>query len=270
VAGLVGLATGIKTLISEKRTMAYLVELDPDTDVPVAVQAFQYFPETLSDNKAVNWQSKEIPGGSLPLYQWTASGERTISFTAQFSTDVDLLQTNDALASVLGGADLGLRAGVASAKERLKNTGQAERNVDVRSAIAWLRQYMLPTYQDQRTIPPPKLQLNLPQSGIGLAGGMSNMTVMDADSIVCVMTSCDVTWEKFFPSGNARLASVSLAFAQVPQYKGVVSFPNRNAAMAAATTDGTVIGGTPFFGYQSFYRVDLKTAGKVAKNQGFL
>jgi hypothetical protein len=227
--------------------MASIVELGPDDDVPVSAQAFQYFPESISDNKAVNWQTKEIPGGSLPIYQWVASGERTVSFTAQFSSDIDL-----ALLSQAAFGDFQVQV----AKTRLKSTGTEERNVDVRSAIAWLRQYMLPSYDSvgQRTIPPPKLKLRLPQSGIGLAGGDSLATSQDADVILCVMTSCDVTWEKFFATGNPRLASVSLAFAQIPQYQGVVSFPHRSKAMAAATIDGTRIGDTAFFGYKSFFR----------------
>ena len=246
MAGLVGLATALGPgLLSEKRSMATLISLLPDSDKPDTAQAFQYFPETISDNKAVNWQTKEIPGGSLPIYQWVASGERTVSFTAQFSSDIDIV-----LLGETGAINIQL------AKTRLKNTGTEERNVDVRSAVAWLRQYMLPSYDSvgQRTIPPPKLKLRLPQSGIGLAGGDSLATSQDADVILCVMTSCDVTWEKFFATGNPRLASVSLAFAQIPQYQGVVSFPHRSKAMTAATNDGTRIGDTAFFGYKSFFR----------------
>jgi len=247
VAGLVGLATALGPgLLSEKRSMATLISLMPDTDQPDTAQAFQYFPESISDNKAVNWQTKEIPGGSLPVYQWVASGERTISFTAQFSSDIDL---------ALLVTDVGAFA-ANDAKERLKSSGQGERNVDVRSAAVWLRQYMLPTYDSvkQRTIPPAKLKLNLPQSGIGLAGGENNFTSQDADSILCVMTSCDITWEKFFPSGNPRLASVSLAFAQIPQFNQVVSFPGRTKAMREVAENGKVVAGTSFFGYSSFFR----------------
>jgi hypothetical protein len=226
--------------------MATLISLKPDTDEPDTAQAFQYFPESISDNKAVNWQSKEIPGGSLPIYQWVASGERTISFTAQFSSDIDL---------ALLVTDVGAFAANA-AKERLKRSGQGERNIDVRSAAVWLRQYMLPTYDSvkQRTIPPAKLKLNLPQSGIGLAGGENNFTSQDADSVLCVMTSCDITWEKFFPSGNPRLASVSLAFSQIPQFNQVVSFPGRTKAMREVAENGKVVAGTSFFGYNSFFR----------------
>ena len=244
MAGLVGLATGVGSTLSEARSAASIMELD-SRDVTILAQSFQYFPESISDNKAVNWQAKEIPGGSLPVYQWVASGERTVSFTAQFSADVDL--------AVLQNSSL---TDAESAKTRLRNSGQGERNVDIRSAIAWLRRFMLPKYDSssQKTLPPPKLKLFLPQSGIGLAGGDCLPNTQDADSILCVMTSCDVTWEKFFPSGNPRLASVSLAFAQIPQFNGVVSFPSRTTAMDEAASVGKRFGTTTFFGYSSFFR----------------
>lgn len=253
MAGLRSLAAGIGTLISEKRSKAFLIELAPDTDLPVSAQAFQYFPESISDTKGVNWQTKEIPGGSLPVYQWTSSGERTISFTAQFSSDIDPFTGTEG--QIVGDINRSVAASatVTGIKERLRNTGQAERNVDVRSAVIWLRQYMLPRYAKGRTLPPPKLILYLPQSGIGLAGGMSNVTSQNADQIVCVMTSCEVTWEKFFASGYARLASVSLSFAQIPQYQGIVSFPSVTAAMTSVTGEGGTAGGTNFLGYQSFF-----------------
>jgi hypothetical protein len=40
------------------------------------------------------------------------------------------------------------------------------------------------------------------------------------------MTQCDITMEALFPSGNIRIASVSLNFAEVPQRGGYVTFPD--------------------------------------------
>lgn len=249
MAGLASLASAVGTLISERRSYAYLIELEPGSDKPVSSQAFQYFPETLSDTKAVNWQPKEIPGGSLPLYQWASSGERTLSFTAYFSTDVD--QNPDGVVSQ--------STDPAYTRQRLQSTGQAERNIDVRSAVIWLRQYMLPRYDKHHTVPPPKLNLYLPKSGIGLAGGETQLTGTDADTVTCVMTSCEVNWEKFFPSGNARIASVELSFAQVPQYQGVVTFPQRGDNMSRAATTGLQVGNTGFTGYKQYFGNALNT-----------
>jgi hypothetical protein len=100
MAGLGTLAAGIRPILSTRREYLYLTELD-ENDAPSAQSVegdggagdprrrLQYFPETLTDSKAVNYQVKDIPGGSLPLYQWVSSGAREISFTAVWTTDVD-------------------------------------------------------------------------------------------------------------------------------------------------------------------------------------
>jgi hypothetical protein len=183
--------------------------------------AFQYWPESVSDTKAINYQQKDIPGGSLPLYQWVSGGERLITFTAIFTTDVDLT----------AGEDDSPLIGTTENKivDRLESAGVRSRNADIRSAVAWLRQYMLPTYAKSSntetrplTKPPTKLKLVLPNSGIGLAGG----NVTDVDKVLVVMTQCDVTYEAFFPSGLPRIATVALAFAEVPQEGGFIKFPS--------------------------------------------
>src|SRR5690606_21461705 len=113
--------------------------------------------ETITDTKSINYQAKEIPGGSLPLYQWVSSGERAISFEAVFTADVDLASDKDAFT-------------------KLVSKGQSHRNVDVRSALVWLRRFMLPRYVEEKqgvplTQSPRKCVLYIPNSGIGLNGG---------------------------------------------------------------------------------------------------
>lgn len=236
MAGLTSLASKAASFVSEKKSQAFLIALN-DKGEPWSASTFQYFPETFSDTKAVSWQAKEVPGASLPLYQWTGSGERTVSFTAQFSTDVDPLANNQ--------AGVTTAATITTFKERLKYNGVERRNVDVRSAVMWLRQYMLPRYTESQTLPPRKLILYLPFSGIGLAGGQVSNIGSD-DKMLCVMTQCEVTWEKFFKTGNAKLASVSLAFAQVPQDGSSVSLPQAGPKMLSA-----VNGDASYLGYSS-------------------
>lgn len=252
MAGLASLASKISQNTERtKQSAVYLITLDPQTDSPTFAATLQYFPESLSDSKTVSWQSKEVPGGSLPLYQWTGSGERTLSFTAQFSSDIDYLapRSPDAL-------DL---------RTRLRNAGQNNYNVDIRSAVVWLRSHMLPTYDKSgRSVAPPKLMLYIPRSGIGLAGGSTSISQQNVDAVVCVMTQCEISWEKFFASGAPRLASVSLAFAQVPQYQGKVQFPTADAAMLQGR-DGAGFGNigatNSFLGYQPEYRTSTPIVG---------
>lgn len=243
------LTSALGSYTSERKSDVYLVELGADdrpaieAGKPVSL-AFQYFPDTISDTKAVNYQQKEIPGGSLPLYQWINGGERLISFTAYFTSDVDLVSASSPsglVAKAIGGNS--------NIRDRLRSAGEERSNVDIRSAVTWLRRYMFPSYRADETggaaigVPltfaPRKLMLKMPNSGIGTAGGCTA-----PDSVTCVMTQCDVTYEKFFPSGLPRIASVSLAFAQVAQEGGNIWFPRRDV-----TIDDAVAGRQFYLGY---------------------
>lgn len=219
------LASGITRSIlsgNRRRSSAAIEELDEtDQPAPGGFLRLQYFPETLSDSKQVNWSPKEIPGGSLPLYQWIASGERVISFQAVFTTDIDISQRSITL-------------------EGLKVRGRDDRNVDIRTAVLWLRRFMMPSYLDGTastggalTRAPRKLKLYLPNSGIGAAGGAWT-THSGLDFITAIMTACEVEWVQFFPSGMPRIATVQLSFAQIAQYQGTVVFPGVRAEVENA------------------------------------
>lgn len=223
------LSQSLLARVNQKKASAWLIELEQSKLAFNGIvpddgrMAFQYWPETIADTKAVNYQQKEIPGGSLPLYQWVNGGERLLSFTAIFTTDVDLLANQPAdPESFLSGDDNKM-------VDRLSASGVGSRNTDIRAAVAWLRQYMLPSYDDGNTFlgrpltkSPKRLILLLPNSGIGLAGGDS----VNVDSVKCVMTQCDVNHEQFFPNGLPRITTVSLAFAQIAQEGGQIVFPS--------------------------------------------
>lgn len=217
------LAKSLSAQLDQRTSDCALIELGDD-DSPVAEggsQVFQYYPETVSDTKAVNYQQKEIFGASLPLYQWVAGGERLISFSVIFTCDVDLL-------------DFTNQENRTNLYQRLKNAGQERRNVDIRAAVVWLRQYMLPTYQEGAadssaalTFAPRKLLLSMPGTGIGLAGGDDGLSGLD--TVPVLMTQCDVSHEALFPSGLPRITTVQLSFAQTGQIRGAVTFPSRTA-----------------------------------------
>lgn len=229
---LTDLASTLAPNLTQRNGSVIVFELDKN-DVPTgAGRNFQYFPDSIRDNKAVNYITKDIPGGSLPIYQWVSSGARIISFTAIFTTDVDL--------SIIPGL-----------VNRVAGVGQANRNVDIKAAVTWLRRFVLPLYSSQSsqvstplTFAPNKLWINIPGSGIGLAGGYSG--TLDDDSFIAIMTQCDVTWDSYFPSGWPRQATVQLSFAQVPQYQGVVTFPQANTIMENAVNGKR----STYFGYK--------------------
>jgi len=244
------LATGLRTVMNSRRSEVYMIELDRD-DRPLSATSrgdagtgvvpgggapsdtrrkFQYYPDSITDTKQVNYSTKEVPGGSLPLYQWVNSGERTISFTAVFTTDVDhyAFRSLDTFLTASGG-EFELAAKAQAAAERLRAVGVNERNAYIPGALAWLRRFMLPRYGEQSEVgvpftePPRKLYLVFPGTNIHWSGGDGGFSANSA--LLCIMTQCDVTYEALFPSGNPRIVTVQLSFAEVPQKGGSVRFP---------------------------------------------
>jgi hypothetical protein len=169
--------------------------------------AFQYWPETVQDTRPSEWTPRQIPGGSHPIYQWTSGGERAISFTAIFTTDTDPGEENINLPNAYIDKTQG---------------SIGRRDLDIRSAISWLRYFTYPRYpsgEDLRAQEPPKCQLHLPNSQIGYDG---------ESYVLCVMTQCDVTYEAFFPNGFPRIAEVALSFSEVVQSRSGVRFHSRS------------------------------------------
>ena len=202
---------------------AVLYPLDSsDRIVPSEAFRFQYFPESVRVTKQTNRQQKEIPGGSLPVYQFISGGEHLVAFTAQFSCDTDLLSN-------------------ANVAAELEADGLRERNPDIRAASAWLRQFVTPRYGSGPSpmTPPRKLVLSMPGTGIGVLAGVAPRTErLMADSIFCEMTQCDITLQALFPSGLPRLQQIELSFAQIAQYGGAVNFPGVGSLHDTLLTTG--------------------------------
>ena len=183
--------------------------------------AFQYWPESLNDSRGSEWNPRSIPGGSHPIYQWTQGGERRLSFTAVFTRDHEPPPEKEAggLAGIVGTVTGALET-AAQAVGLGGPEGDRIRNVPIESAIRWLRYFTYPYYDDDdlRVFEPPKVLLVLPGSKLNINGD---------DDVMCVMTSCDITYEAWFPGGTPRIVEVSLEFAEVVQGMGKVAFHNR-------------------------------------------
>jgi len=173
----------------------YTTDGKPDAD---NMRSFQFWPAEVTDNYAINYASKQIPGSNLPFYQWINGGEHVVSFTATFAADL-YFQSGDA--AKLGKED--------------KHT------VDVAAAVKWLRWLCSPDYPRGKDFAqePPFLNLVCPRTPIG----------MDlSDRMNCIMTQCGVTWKKWFPDGTPRLAEVSLSFAETVQIPQGLQFYGRS------------------------------------------
>ena len=222
-----------------------------DKPIDLQTRAFQYFPESISDNKSNGYQAKQIPGLSHPLYQWTAGGPREINFTAVFSADIPPEDPTKAK----------------------RSPEDKQRNVDVDAAIAWLQSYQYPEYSENgygkkngnvRPKPPRKMILTLPNVRI-------NYGRLDLcpDEIACIMLSAEVSRESFFPNGATRLAKVELSFAEIIQIGGTVrphdAFPIRNEGITRyqlSTDESQPSEGRTFDSY-SQTEFDRKNTGKV-------
>lgn len=168
-------------------------------------QAFQYWPSDVSDSSSVGWEFEQIPGGSHPLAHWTSSGERTISFTAQFSRDVHGKYTPDDFAT-------------GNVPDELVN--DIKHNPDLRAVAKWLKWFRTPLYnKDGRVIPPSKLYLVMPGLQLGDDG---------SDDLLVVMTSCEISYKDFWPDGSPRRMDASLAFVEIVQQDGKVNWIGRD------------------------------------------
>lgn len=231
---------------------AYLQPLDlaPDESVPwdsrsggpssdsiftqgIGAVAFQYWPESVQDSRSSEWNPRNIPGGSHPLYQWTHGGERRLSFTSVFMTDT--APDEFVLEWLAATTDLTFGDSSRSPYSEMDNLGLlaglelGKRDVDLRAVVAWLRWFTYPHYgagDDVRAYEPAKCLLVLPNTKLGYNG---------SDYIVCVMTQCDVTYEAWFPSGFPRIIEVSLEFAEVVQEGASVRFHDRADMVFAST-----------------------------------
>jgi hypothetical protein len=152
---------------------------------------FQYWPESVSDSHPTNYASKEIPGGTLPLHQWTGGGERTISFDAVFTSE--LADANS----------------VRSAKHQ--GIPSSRYTVDVKAAIARLESLKLPEYprsgQNGRVTPPERLVLVFPGTNLG----------RNKDSVLTVLKDVSWNYESWFPDGTPRVVQASLTFSESAQ-----------------------------------------------------
>jgi hypothetical protein len=172
----------------------------PGNSTSRQVFLFQFWPESLSDSKTVEYSTKAVPGGSHPLYQWVRGGERILSFTAVFSRDLNPTQQFTTLNT------RGQNVTPPVAKDKY--------NVDINAAVWALRRFLYPSYggSDLKAFPPEVIQLQLDNTAIGGYDTEGPVDIMN-----CFMTRCDVQVQSWFPDGVPRFATVDLEFHETVQ-----------------------------------------------------
>lgn len=202
---------------SHKVGEVMIAPLDADGFVDSSLggaKILQFWPESLSEGKAPNWQSKDVPGSPIPIYQWMSGGERQFSFTAMFSRDMD--------------GEIG------------SDFKEDKYNVDVDAAKAWL--YLLSSSDYAQAgdmvaaVAPPILFLAFMGTKIGYNDAAPAVGSFDMSSGVhCIMTGLDIETKNWFPSGRPRLVSASLTFVEVIQIgRNVLPYGRKNMASIAS------------------------------------
>jgi hypothetical protein len=211
-------------------TIAGVNPVDGTLEIPE--RAFQFWPESISEEPEIGWSFKEIPGASHALAQWTQNGGRNISFEVVFSR---FMLPVDQLSSVEKLLSMGMNT--PDAEMPLDNRPM---NISVREQVQYLRQYYLPNYVANgavtTVVPPPIAMLCAPNLGWGEDG---------SDVLWTVMTNCSVTHNLAFACGEPRLATVSLAFRQIVQWpaQGVILKSRKQYADVANFETGVATDG---------------------------
>lgn len=238
--GAVGEAFGITT--GRKQAKAYLADVlvpspgdsnDDGSRDGRSIRAFQYFPETINDSRSVNYNVKEVIGGSHPIYQWVHGSERAISFEAVLTADYKR-EVQSSASSVLGGIQSVIKNPLAMVAGRESSASTDENAYDIAAMIAWLRSKTYPKYLKKKVQAPPVLLLYLPGSGI-----TSYVGHYTAGVVPCLMRRCDVEYEAFFYDGTPRIARVSLEFSETIQIGSSWGFVDRGKVDSSWTTKYT-------------------------------
>lgn len=172
-----------------------------------------FYPDSISDSYQTSWNQKPVSGGSLPLYFWDSGGPRMISMTTML--------VRESIKSVV----------VKSKPVRSGNVLYIKKvddyNLDITKAIGWLRRQMYPIYSNDvnTMIRPPERMRVIFEKGIGSEGeGFSPGMVEPANILNCVMTGCEITYQKFFADGTPKIVNVDLVFDEVPQDETGITF----------------------------------------------
>ena len=206
------LISSVASIVGVKETStpvtAAISEFDTKTNSEKSgtLRAFQYFPEQINDTRAPRYSSRDVPGSSHPILGFINGGSREIGFDAVFTQEEN--PEPRGLGGLLTGTfnfnPVSLLSDSVFGKSPQKNT------VDVAAAIAWLRSFTYPDYVNDVAVAPPMCILYLPGSGIVGHGNFP-------ESIVGVMTGCNVTYEAFHRNGAPRIVVVSLTFLETVQ-----------------------------------------------------
>jgi len=197
--------------LTQKRARLIIAPLDDNGKIDESLggaRMLQYFPESVETSRSANWQSKEIPGAPLPLYQWVSGGERTFSMEAVFTRD---------MSGKIG-----------------EDVEEDKYNVDIDAAIAWLNVLSWNDYIEMgdagpTAVAPPILFLHAEGTKLGYNSVASGALGANPEGVYCILTEVGEARDNWFNDGTVRKATVSLSFAEVMQVgQGIYPYGRSN------------------------------------------
>ena len=189
--GILGALRG-KSSLRDEPARVTIAPLDDngDIDTEIGIRSLQFYPESLSEQQAANWQSTQIAGLIRPHQQWVSGGERTFSFDAHFYRDFR--------------------------GEISKDVDEDRTNVDIDAALTWLSILCSPSYGAINGVnaakAPPVLWVHFE----GMLLGYNKISNRE-EGIYCVMTDLSIERKNWFHDGVLRHATASMSFTEILQ-----------------------------------------------------
>jgi hypothetical protein len=181
---------------------------------------FQFFPETISDNRSLEIANVSVPFYTNPLPTFVSSSIRMISFSVDFAQEK-------------WNAPKGQTRDIAKWDKH---------NFNVGVVMQALRGFCYPISVGTFLFPQPII-LNLPGTRIGIDPSEG----VPSDSIMCIMKGYSAIRKSFFPDGQVRVGSMQLDFQEFTQADNRMLFTDfapayhtyaLRAAQDAIKTDG--------------------------------
>lgn len=190
------------------------------------VHKFLINPDSIEDNKSINWTSHNIPGQESPVYQWTSGGARVVSFEALVTHDTIYLPTEPqdnsltgtvlnvigSIASNFLGIQIPPLAALGAPAEDSKNTLSIVRELEV------YRNLYRPKYTQNA-----KLESSPPLVVLYLGTSLGTEALPDPNTpngeitkfaLLWMLTSLNIKITKWLPNLRPMEAVVSFQFTQ--------------------------------------------------------
>lgn len=203
---------------------------------------FAVWPESIADSRSVDYIERNVVGSSHPIYQWTHSGSRNLSFEILLYQDYlgatkDISDRNGEI--IVDGKSFSteypplapnqtdLEKVIATAKNPILNPFRADQSSELKptqdlnklkdkynlgsrtviQTVEFLRALTYPILTTSGLIkaPPP------------LYVGIWNSSGQKVLFVECVLRQVDVKFEAFFRNGVPRIATVNMSFSEITQ-----------------------------------------------------